>query len=86
LFAECKWQEKVNTKKILNDLKEKAKHVQWHNEERKEYYAIFAKSFKEKVKEPNLMLFDLRDLERVFNSLDYYAKGRTRKLYRRTNA
>ncbi len=67
LFAECKWQDKVDAKKVLVDLKEKAKFVQWNNDERKEYYAIFAKSFKERIKEPGLLLFDLRDFERTFS-------------------
>lgn len=66
LFCECKWQEKVNAKKIMNELKEKAKHVQWHNEKRKDHYAIFAKSFTKKIKEPNLILFDLKDLAKIF--------------------
>lgn len=65
LFVECKWQNSVNVKNILAGLKGKAKHVQWNNKTRKEYYAVFAKSFKEKVKEPNVMLFDLKDLERI---------------------
>jgi hypothetical protein len=64
LFAECKWQEKVNAAKISAELKEKAKSVDWNNENRKEHYAIFAKSFNQKIKEPNLMLFDLKDIER----------------------
>ncbi len=63
LFAECKWQEKVDARKILTNLKEKAKHVQWNNRNRKEYYAIFAKSFKEDIKEPGLLLFDIKGLE-----------------------
>ncbi len=63
LFCECKWKENINAKKILADLKEKSKHVQWHNETRKEYFAIFAKSFKEKIKEPDMMLFDLDDIK-----------------------
>jgi len=66
LFVECKWKERVNPRKIFNELKEKSQHVRWHNEERKEYYAIFAKSFKKRIEEKNLMLFDLRDLENVF--------------------
>lgn len=61
LFCECKWRENVNPKKILYELKEKSKYVHWNNTQRKEHYAIFAKSFKEKIKEPNLMLFDLDD-------------------------
>jgi len=61
MFCECKWRDSADAKKILYELKEKAKSVQWNNEERKEYYAIFAKSFSEKIKEPDVLLFDLRD-------------------------
>lgn len=64
LFAECKWQEKVNANKILSELKEKAKFVEWNKEKRKEYYAIFAKSFKEKIEGANC--FDLRDFKSMF--------------------
>jgi len=66
LFAECKWQEKVDAKKVLSELKEKAKYVEWNSGKRKEHYAIFAKSFREKIKEPDLMLFDLNDIGKVF--------------------
>lgn len=65
LFAECKWQDKVNAEKVLKKLKEKSQNVEWYNDKRKEYYAIFAKGFKERVKEPNLFLFDLNDLKKV---------------------
>lgn len=64
LFGECKWQGKVDAKRILARLKEKAKFVEWNNDKRHEHYAVFAKSFREKIKEPNLLLFDLKDLER----------------------
>lgn len=43
LFAECKWKEKANGISILNELKEKAKYVQWNSNKREEYYIIFAK-------------------------------------------
>lgn len=66
LFCECKWQDRVDAKKILAELKEKAKFVDWHAGERKEHYAIFAKSFKERIKEPNLILFDLKDFKKTF--------------------
>lgn len=66
LFCECKWQDKADARAILAKLKEKVQHVQWHNEKRKEHYVIFARSFKERIKEPNLMLFDLKDMERIF--------------------
>lgn len=69
LFAECKWSEKVNARKIFEELKEKAKFVQWNNSKRFEHYAIFAKSFKKRIEEPNLSLFDLKDFERLLKSL-----------------
>jgi len=65
LFGECKWSEKVDAKLILAKLKEKAKYVEWNNKDRKERYAIFAKSFKEKIKEDHLLLFDFEDLEKT---------------------
>lgn len=65
LFAECKWSERVDARKVLLDLKEKAGLVRWNDGARKESYAIFAKSFKKKIKEPNLHLFDLRELEQA---------------------
>lgn len=69
LFAECKWQNNADAKKILAGLKEKAKIVQWNSKARKEHYAIFAKSFRKNVKEPNVMLFDLKGLERIIKKL-----------------
>ena len=63
LFAECKWQDKVDALSVLYELKEKAKYVNWHNQDRKEYYVVFAKSFKERIREKNIMLFDLKDME-----------------------
>jgi hypothetical protein len=41
--------------------------VEWRKGRRKEHYAIFARSFKEKVKEPGVMMVDLDDLKRVFD-------------------
>src|SRR3989338_351440 len=63
LFVECKWQSKVNAEKILAELKEKAKHVEWNNEKRKEHYAVFAKSFSKRIKE--CKCYDLKDMEKV---------------------
>lgn len=65
LFAECKWQGNVSAYEVLAQLKEKARHVQWYNEKRKEYYAIFAKSFKKKIKEENVLLYELKNLEKL---------------------
>jgi len=68
LFCECKWRDNVNAEKILSELKEKAKYMQWNNENRKEYYAIFAKSFKKRIKEPNTLLFDLADMQKTLSA------------------
>lgn len=66
LFCECKWQDDVDAEEILSKLKEKSNYVDWNNGKRKEYFAIFAKSFKKKIKEEDLFLFDLRDMEKIF--------------------
>jgi len=68
LFCECKWQSKVNAKKICKELAEKSQYVQWHNDKRKESFAISAKSFSRKIEEfegRRVYCFDLRDLERI---------------------
>lgn len=75
LFCECKWQDKVDAKKVLSELKEKSKFVDWNNDKRTENYAIFAKSFKEKIKEQNLMLFDLKDLGNALGMASSPPKG-----------
>lgn len=68
LFVECKWRDKVDVEKALHELKEKAGFVGWKKKERKEYYAIFAKSFKERIEKENVLLFDLEDLEKVWRA------------------
>ena len=68
LFAECKWQNKINALKIIKELTEKTEYMQWHNKERKESFAIFAKSFTKRIEEfegKKVYCFDLRDLERI---------------------
>ncbi|MGM5483372.1 MAG: DUF234 domain-containing protein [Nanobdellota archaeon] len=61
LFAECKWKDNVDGNKLLTELKNKTKLVNWYNEERKEKHLIFAKSFKNKSKG----MFDLKDIGKV---------------------
>ena len=51
--------------KNLKEIKEKAKYVEWNNNQRKEQYAIFAKSFKKRVK--GARCFDLKDIEKIMN-------------------
>lgn len=60
LLAECKWRENVDCDEIIQNLKKKAEFIEWNKDERKESYAIFAKSFKKK----RLNCFDLEDLEK----------------------
>jgi AAA+ ATPase superfamily predicted ATPase len=68
LLAECKWQDEVNASKVLAKLQEKTPYVRWKNDGRKEKYAIFAKSFKDKhLEKKNALLIDLKDIEKLFN-------------------
>jgi|SRR3989344_1029385 len=64
-FIECKWQDNVNPEEVLTALKEKIKQVKWKNEKRKESYCIIAKSFTKKVNQDNLILYNLKDLEKA---------------------
>jgi len=63
IFCECKWSDKVNAHEVLKHLKEKASLVSLQREE--EYYIIFAKGFKKKITEDNVILYDLNDLEHL---------------------
>ncbi len=63
IFGECKWQENVNAKKILEKLREKAEYLGWNKDKRKEYYMIFARSFKNRPED--CYCFDMKDMERL---------------------
>ncbi len=63
LFGECKWKDNVDAANILTGLKEKAEHVMWNNDCRKERYMIIARSFKDK-KVKGAKLVDLEDIKR----------------------
>jgi len=65
MFVECKWQDRVDGKKLLQELKEKAKSVTWENEKRKEHFCIIAKSFA--TKDEDAIFFDLKDMEKAFS-------------------
>lgn len=67
VFAECKWQQNADSKKILAGLKQKAQLIEWNKGNRKETYAIFAKTFRERVQGKNVMLLDLTDIEKAFS-------------------
>ncbi|PKK86516.1 MAG: hypothetical protein CVT48_00845 [Thermoplasmata archaeon HGW-Thermoplasmata-1] len=65
-FFECKWSEidEERARKILIDLRERAKAVEWLSGKRKETYGIFAKgiSGKDKLLAEGFWAFDLDDL------------------------
>ncbi len=68
LFCECKWANNVNAEKIAKDLKRKSPLVDWNPTNRKESYAIFAKSFNKKVESvegKKVHCFDLDDFEKL---------------------
>lgn len=67
MFIECKWKENINAEKLLKELKEKPIFVDWYKGKREEYFCIIAKSFKKKVKEENVLLFDLEDIEKILS-------------------
>ncbi|MBI4171105.1 MAG: ATP-binding protein [Candidatus Aenigmarchaeota archaeon] len=66
LFCECKWKDNVNPGVIINNLKKKSEHVELFKKGRKDYYAVFVKSFSKKAKENNVLLFDIHDMKQVF--------------------
>ncbi len=61
LFVECKWQEGVDGREVLEHLVEKAEHVRWNRN--KEYYALFARSFSRRP--DGCLCFDTKDMERA---------------------
>ena len=65
IFAECKWQNlnQKDAKRVLFDLQEKSKHVEWNLEKRKEHFAIFAKKIegKENLRKSGFLVWDLED-------------------------
>jgi AAA+ ATPase superfamily predicted ATPase len=67
LFGECKWSNNVNALSIISGLSEKTKYVYWHNQDRKESFAVFAKSFSKKISKfegKKVQCFDLKNIEK----------------------
>ena len=65
LFVECKWRNLTcwQAEKILDDLSEKAKSVQWDSDSRKEYFGIVAKKIegKDDLRGKGFVAFDIDD-------------------------
>lgn len=69
LLCECKWQEKINAEKVLEELNMKASYID--AERKEELFAVFAKSFSKKVKDYQgkaVFCFDLRDIGQAIKS------------------
>ncbi|PKP60397.1 MAG: hypothetical protein CVT88_03215 [Candidatus Altiarchaeales archaeon HGW-Altiarchaeales-1] len=62
-FFECKWKDvdEQEATGIINNLKEKAKFVEWNNENRTEKFGIFAKKIEGKENLKEFFAFDLED-------------------------
>ncbi len=71
LFCECKWQDKINPEKIMAELIEKTKFVEWGNEKRKEEYVLFAKTFTKKIilfNNKKVTCIELKDIENTMRN------------------
>lgn len=70
LFCECKWQKQKIGPEVLAQLIEKAKYVNWHDKDRKEYFAVISRAgFTEKAEmfaeEKGVFLFTPEDFEGI---------------------
>jgi hypothetical protein len=68
-FIECKWQKKVNAKRISLDLIKKKEYVDWNSQNRNEHFIIFARSFYQKITEYKgikVTCIDLQDMAKIF--------------------
>ena len=70
LFCECKWKNKKADAKVLEELLDKAKFVDWNTGKRKEYFMFVSKNgftmeAEEFARRNNFLLFSLKNLEKV---------------------
>jgi AAA+ ATPase superfamily predicted ATPase len=71
LIGECKWQEGVVPQSLLSSIASISELVLWNNTSRTIEYALFAKSFKKKIKSYNgynVYCYDLKDLEKILKT------------------
>ncbi|MEM2866599.1 MAG: DUF234 domain-containing protein [Candidatus Hadarchaeales archaeon] len=77
LFIEAKWSDlnSREAKDLIEELKQKAGHVQWFNDKREEFCGLIARKIhgKEKMREEGCALFDLADLERFSSPTPFKA-------------
>lgn len=67
LFCECKWQNRMVGKKVIEDLMQKSDHVVWRNKERTAHYVVVSKSgftsaAAKFAKDKGVYIFTLEDL------------------------
>ena len=68
LFCECKWRNRNVDWDVVEELKQKAQLVDWHNKIRKERFLVvsksgFTKSCLEKMNDEKILHWDLKDIE-----------------------
>ncbi len=76
LFCECKWQNRKISVDVIGRLLDKAPLVKWFNGVRKEHYAVVSKAgFTKKAmafaKGEDVLLFDLKDMEKYFSKISF---------------
>lgn len=67
MFGECKWSEDINARSLYNKLKEKKGEVRWKNENRKESFVLFARSFKDDFSADDLTCIDLKKIDEALD-------------------
>jgi len=68
-FGECKWKEGVNAETIVEDLSKKSKYVEWNNN-RRESFVIFARSFSRRIENldgKKVYCYDLKDMSKIMS-------------------
>lgn len=68
LFCEVKWQDKVDGKKVISELKQKASLIYWRDKERTDMFMVIARSFSSVEDEKNVVFMDLDMLEKLVHS------------------
>ncbi|MBI2578355.1 MAG: ATP-binding protein [Candidatus Aenigmarchaeota archaeon] len=66
LFCECKWKDNADPNAVISGLKKKSEQVELFKKDRKDYYAVFARSFSKRIRENNVLLFDIGDIKQGF--------------------
>jgi len=64
LFCECKWSDGVDAAAVLNGLRQAAGEVDWHRNDRKDHFAIFARGFSRRAEGAHC--YDILDIMRLF--------------------